>query len=166
MIHIYYGNGKGKTSHAIAIAIRQIACNQKVGWFSFLKQDASSENKILKQYIDMYFQYPINKFYFCCNEEEQDQIKQAQLALFKQVMDTYQQYDCIILDELLDIIDLKMIDLKTVLTFLKKLENKEVIITGRKVDECLLELSDYASDIICIKHPYQKQIQARKGIEY
>ena len=165
MIHIYYGDGKGKTSHAIGICIRQIACDQKVAWIAFLKQE-SSEYQILKQSCDLFVDYPSNKFYFMMNKEEQQEIKQRQIQLWKQIKINTKNYDCIILDELLDAINLEMIELNDVLKYCLDNQDKEIIITGRNPDEKLIEISDYVSEMKCIKHPYQKQIKARKGIEY
>ena len=77
------------------------------------------------------------------------------------------QYDLLILDEILASCNYGIVKEQSVTEFLKNRPEKlEVVLTGRDPSDALMELADYVSEICMRKHPYQKGIQARKGIEF
>lgn len=168
MIHIYHGNGKGKTTAAIGLAIRMAGHHKKCLIMQFLKDGTSGEIMFLKNqsHIDVRYHYPFKKFYFQMDETEKVECIKAQQQLWQEVISST-KYDCIILDEILDAIGLDMISLEDVLDFLKLNHNtKEIILTGRNPDAKLKELCDYETEMIAKKHPYDQHISARKGVEY
>ena len=96
-------------------------------------------------------------------EETTKEIKELFLEVTKKAV----SYDLLVLDELLDVINLGILTDDEVVSFLKnKPENLEVVLTGRNPSEELLEICDYATEMKKIKHPFDKGLNARYGIEY
>lgn len=165
MIHVYHGNGKGKTTAAIGLMIRQLGAGKAVVFAQFLKDGTSSEIAVLKQLQISYMHTLMPKsFYKDMNAQESEEVERScQLVL----QDAFRQTsDCIVLDEILDVLSLGLLQEEDVISLLKKNKHKEIILTGRKPSKDLLELSDYCSECVAIKHPYQKGIKARKGVEF
>lgn len=168
-IHLYCGNGKGKTTAAMGLVLRQIACHKKVVIAQFLKDGNSSEISFLRQQNDvvcLYEQMP-KRFFKQMNDEEKQELKQQQNGLFHKAIDLAKQADCLVLDEVVDALNHKLIDLEEFLDYLRH-RNKEleIILTGRNPDKKIIICADYYTNFICEKHPYTKGVQARKGIEY
>ena len=118
MIHIYHGSGKGKTTTALGLAIRMAGHHKKCLIAQFLKDGTSGEIIFLKNqsHIDVRYHYPFKKFYFQMDETEKTKCIIAQQQLWQEVTSST-GYDCIILDEILDVIGLEMISLERVLKF-------------------------------------------------
>ena len=170
LIHFYYGSGKGKTSAAIGVIIRALAYDLKIVYVQFLKNGMSSENIMLDKYSNVNIMYvnKMDKFTFDMNETELAEIKHLHNENLKKAIDLCEtdQCDILILDEIGDALDLKLIDEKLIFDFLECKPSKvEVILTGHKGIEKIIDLADYVSEINNIKHPFDKGIQARKGID-
>lgn len=168
MIHIYHGNGKGKTTAAIGLAMRMAGHQRKCLIVQFLKDGSSGEITFLKEHtnIDIRYDYPFTKFYFQMNEKEKALCMKSQQQLWENVI-MENKYDCIILDEILDVLGLHMIELDSVIDFLRTYhDTKEIVLTGRNPKSKLKELCDYEMEMTARKHPYDKKIPARKGVEF
>lgn len=171
LIHIYYGDGKGKTSMAIGQSIRSAGAGAKVLFVRFLKNNSSSELNILKQIPSIEIN-EIEKdfgFFFNMNEIQKKEAVSYYTHMFLQTIEKIKtnSYDLLVLDEINVATNLSLINEKLVSDFLtEKPENLEVILTGRDPSETLIDLSDYASKICKIKHPFDQGIQARQGIEF
>ena len=169
MVHLYYGDGKGKTTAAIGSAIRFIGSGGKVLFTSFLKNGDSSEIESLKAIKDIKCIFCEEKYNLFDNldESKDKRLKDAYQKLFYKAEELSKDYGMIILDEFIDAIDFGYIDENYFKEALLKLNEKaEIIITGHTLKEEYLDLFDYISEIKCIKHPYQKGVKPRKGIEY
>ncbi|WP_167957652.1 cob(I)yrinic acid a,c-diamide adenosyltransferase [Anaerosporobacter faecicola] len=169
-IHIYYGEGKGKTTAAIGLAIRAIGAGKQVLLARFLKTNSSSEINALKQLPNITI-IPTNTvfgYYYTLSSEEK---KSAYAYYQKLLVDTctlaYEgHYDLLILDELTYAYCYEFIDLDYLLQFLKNRPTQlEIVITGKHPSPELLNLADYASEIKKIRHPYDKGVLPREGIE-
>jgi len=171
LIHVYYGYGKGKTSSAIGLAIRASGHNKKVLFTSFLKDFSSGEFEVIKnniQNITLFDCAPVENFFNQMSEKEKEDTKKFQhLAFIKTIEKAItENFDVLILDELIDAIDLECITLDEVLGFLSsKPKTLEVIITGHSENVQLIELADYVTEFTSKKHPFSKGISARDGIE-
>ena len=76
-------------------------------------------------------------------------------------------FDCVVLDEILDAVSLGMIQQEELLAFLRKEKGRvEIILTGRNPGDEILELADYITEMKKIRHPYERGIAARKGVEF
>lgn len=168
MIHIYSGNGKGKTTAGFGLVLRQMGHGKQVGIAQFLKDGSSGEMKVLASMhaVDVQATCMPSTFYFQMNEEEQKQTQAAIFSLFQWVQQHAASWDCIFLDEILDVIQLQLLQEEALLSFLQTYKDKEIILTGRHPSKRLQALCDYHTDMREEKHPYQKGISARKGVEY
>ena len=171
LIHIYCGDGKGKTTAAMGLGMRAAGRKKKVLLTQFLKSGRTGELASIEK-LDEYFHIfegkPVNKFVWNMNDEEKAVTKDEHRSRFRKVVDKAidEDYDMLILDESIASINLGFIDLNEVISFLKnKPYGLEVIMTGRNPKEELIDLADYVSEIKCIKHPYEKGIPSRIGIE-
>jgi len=138
MIHLYVGNGKGKTCAAYGLALRALGNGLKVCVFSFLKSENSGEIAFLKQ-LNEKFGYPhINispkehKLYFLLSEEEKKEVKSEVSDLFSILRQTLtkEAYDLIILDEIVDAVNLKLISEEELIALLSE-RKAEIVLTGR-----------------------------------
>lgn len=171
LIHIYCGDGKGKTTAAMGLAIRAAGREKKVFITQFLKSGKSGELvslEKLKEYITFLPGKPVNKFVWNMNDEEKMEAKREHTARFKEIIDIIknEDYDLLILDEIIATINNGFIELNEVIEFLKnKPETLEVVMTGRDPKEELIELANYVTEMKCIKHPFKEGIPSRVGIE-
>ncbi|WP_294578250.1 cob(I)yrinic acid a,c-diamide adenosyltransferase [uncultured Thomasclavelia sp.] len=165
MIQCYYGNGKGKTTAAIGQAIRLLGAGKKIQFIQFLKDGNSSEIKVLKQLgISVFYKKMPELFIDMQDPKMIKEVSQLENELFD-LIDS--NYDVIILDELLDVITLSLINEGKVYDLLVKLkDDHEIILTGRMPSHKIKPILDYSSEIKKHKHPFDKGIKARKGIEY
>lgn len=154
MIHYYYGFGKGKTSAAIGAGMRFVGNGGKVLMVQFLKDNSSSELKSVPFEI---FEAPSQLSF---NPSEDDYLPWINLAL-EYVKNT----DCemIILDEIADLVP-RYINVDRVKELFKT--DKEIIITGHYRQEPLVMVADYVTCFQKEKHPYDRGVIARAGIEY
>lgn len=165
--HLYSGNGKGKTSAALGLILRQVGIKNKVALFQFLKNNNSSELVVLKKLGVQLYGSSIDKFYFQMNEQEKKILKENQQQLFKQVLQTINTVDCIVLDEIVDAIQLGLLSYHDLIHLIKTKPNHvELVITAHSVETKLIHVVDYYTEFNAIKHPYKKGVQARKGVEY
>lgn len=171
LVHIYTGNGKGKTTAAVGLGIRAWGSGMKVLMVQFLKGMESGELIAIRHLGDGFHVkpgQPMRKFTWNMNEEELQLaafIQKQQFAYAKSETLTG-KWDMLILDEIMAAITTGMIPLEDVLSFIKdKPEEMEVVLTGRNAPDSLIEAADYVSIIQEVKHPMNKGISGRRGIE-
>lgn len=171
LIHIYCGDGKGKTTAAMGLILRAVGREKKVLLTQFLKSGRSGELISLeryKDYVEFLLGKPVNKFVWNMNDEEKQQAKEEHTARFKEIVEKVknEKYDLVVLDEIIGTINNGFILVEDVINFLKdKPENLEVVMTGRNPKEELIEIANYVSEIKAIKHPFNEGIPSRIGIE-
>ncbi|VVB62156.1 ATP:corrinoid adenosyltransferase BtuR/CobO/CobP [uncultured archaeon] len=167
-IHVYTGNGKGKTTAAIGLGIRAIGDGLKVIMIQFMKGRRYSEIDVL-QHIKNFTVVQFGRDEFVSKEKpEQIDIDLAQKGLLY-AKDVVQKggYDLVILDEINVAVDFNLITSTDVLELLeKKPETLELVLTGRYASPEIIKHADIVSEILEIKHPYQKGVQSRKGIDW
>jgi len=166
MLQVYTGDGKGKTTAAIGLAVRAAGAGLKVFIGQFVKSMEYNEIKILKNIdnIDVE-QYGLNCFIE--KEPEQKDIKAAQEGL-KEIREilTSDKYDVVILDEANIAVYFDLFSVDELINVIdSRNEGIEVIVTGRKAKEKLMDKADLVTNMQEIKHYYEKGVQARDGIE-
>lgn len=169
MVHIYYGDGKGKTTAAVGLAIRASGSGKTVLFTQFLKSDLSGERRILECIPTITMpKLPKNvKFVFDLTPEEHLEYKKDIVELFRQIKEEINNYDMIIADEIFSAVDVGFITLSEVIDLIITYpKEKELILTGHNLDKSLLVYADYATYMSKIKHPYDSGIKARRGIEF
>ncbi|RLB27910.1 MAG: cob(I)yrinic acid a,c-diamide adenosyltransferase [Deltaproteobacteria bacterium] len=167
LIQIYTGRGKGKTTASLGLAMRAVGHNLKVAIVHFMKIWDYGEVRSLKKLgIDL-FRYGTTEL-IDPNKPSPIDFEEANKALSKaEELIENGGYDILILDEITLAIDFNLIPLKRVVDFLDKKPDKlELVLTGRNCPWELIKRADLVSVIDEIKHPFQKGIEARRGIEF
>lgn len=169
-VHIYCGDGKGKTTTGMGLCVRAAGYGYRVLIYQFMKNNSTSERKILEKIpnITIVNGLECEKFSFQMTEEEKKERKEFYESQFNLLvkMITEESYDVVFFDELIYTIGAGLFDEKLLLDFLKeKPEQLEVILTGQGPSPALTEAADYVSEIRKIKHPFDRGIPSRKGIE-
>lgn len=171
LIHIYCGDGKGKTTAAMGLGIRACGRNKKVLLTQFLKDNDTGELisiEKLGENFQVFKGEPVKKFFKFMTTEEQKQTRSEHEERFRKVTRKAidENFDLLIMDEIIASTNLELIPINEVIEFLKnKPKSLEVVLTGRNPNEQLVELADYVSEIKAVKHPYEKGINSRVGIE-
>ncbi len=170
LIHIYEGDGKGKTTAAVGLCVRCAGSGRKVIFSQFLKDNQSSELKVLKSIEDIQVITAEKTFgfYFNMSEDEKEEAKEVYNRLLIQVIKQASREECdmLVLDEIMAAYSNQLIDRNYLLDFLKnKPYQLEVVLTGRNPAKELVELADYVSEVKKVKHPFDVGISARDGIE-
>lgn len=168
-IHLYYGDGKGKTTAAVGQVIRAAGSGLQVLVFQFLKNNESSERKILEQIPNITClngREPV-KFVSRMNKDEKAETRRYNNKALDEIVKFCSPFDVLLLDEALCAVQLNVLSEEKLLSFLKhKPRGLEVILTGHVITENLLEVADYVTQMTKIKHPYDQGKLAREGIEY
>lgn len=170
LIHIYCGDGKGKTTAAVGLAVRCAGRGNKVLLVQFLKSRDSGELYSLAKLPDIEVMRgkESKKFTFQMNEEEKHALLIEHNKMFEQVLGKIKSggYSLLILDEVIGALNAKVFEMPKLIEFLQhKPENLEVVLTGRNPAPELVEIADYVSEMRKVKHPMDKGIMAREGIE-
>ncbi len=170
LIHIYCGDGKGKTTAAVGLAVRCAGRGNKVLLVQFLKSRDSGELYSLAKLpdIEVIRGKESKKFTFQMNEEEKLALLIEHNKMFEQVLEKIKNggYSLLILDEVIGALNAKVFEMPKLIEFLRhKPENLEVVLTGRNPAPELVEIADYVSEMRKVKHPMDKGIMAREGIE-
>lgn len=170
LIHIYCGDGKGKTTAAVGLAVRCAGRGNKVLLVQFLKSRDSGELYSLAKLPDIEVMRgkESKKFTFQMNEEEKHALLIKHNKMFEQVLAKIKNggYSLLILDEVIGALNAKVFEMPKLIEFLRhKPENLEVVLTGRNPAPELVEIADYVSEMRKVKHPMDKGIMAREGIE-
>ena len=168
LIHVYCGDGKGKTTAAVGLAVRAAGRNFRVTMVQFLKSTDTGELNSLKKIggIRLIRSHEALGFTFRMNEEQKRHAAAVQQQLWEQALAAVESSNLLILDEVMAALSSGMISESQVLDFLnKKPEDLEVVLTGRNPPKAVLERADYISEIKKIRHPFDSGIPAREGIE-
>lgn len=170
LIHIYCGDGKGKTTAALGLAARCSGRGRKVLIVQFLKSQDTGELNTFDRIpeITVIRGKEGHRFSFDMTDEEKAHcMKIHNDNLLRAIhMCRAEKIDLLILDEVIAAYNKDLVDKSMLLDFLRSKPSKlEIAMTGRNPDEPLIELADYVSEIKKIKHPFDKGIPARDGIE-
>jgi len=169
LVQIFTGDGKGKTSAALGTVIRALGYGLKVCIVVFMKGHYPySEWAFLFKVPDV----RIERFGFetftdpnNVKPEEKEEAAKALASAREAVLGG--EYDLVVLDEINIAAAWKLIELDEVVRLIQdKPQNVELILTGRNADAKLVQMADLVTECLNIKHPYDKGIMARKGIDY
>lgn len=168
-IHIYTGDGKGKTTAAMGLAIRAAGCGKRVFVIQFLKGGKSGELESLRRLsIPVWRNSREYDFFPALGEEEKAELLQEHNDMLRRAYQAAQEgaYDLIVLDELICAYELGAVDRSLVIEFLEGDYPTECVLTGRDAPQNLIEKADYVTVMQKRKHPFDRGIMAREGIEY
>lgn len=185
LVHVYTGNGKGKTTSALGLALRAIGHGYEVYMIQFLKggrhigELLASEEKIkqftIKQFGKMcpYSEEMMKGTIDCgnckdCFLSRKEEVAKANEALnFAKSIIKSRKYGLVILDEINNAMDKKLLSIEDVASIIKeKPKEVELVLTGRNAPKGIIELADYATEMREIKHPFNRGVRVRWGIDY
>lgn len=170
LIHIYCGDGKGKTTAAMGLALRAAGNGMQVAIVQFLKGQTSGELRSLELLpnITVIREQMSPKFTFQMNPDELDQTREVHSRYLHRALELAREGRCdmLILDELMGALSCGLIDEALLHELVDhKPEPLELVMTGRNPPQWLLDRADYVSEICKRKHPYDRGIAARLGVE-
>ncbi len=173
LIHIYTGEGKGKTTASIGLAVRAVGQGLKVLFVQFFKEDrAESGEKELFRSMDSGIElirsncrHPI----FTKNKTDRSSVRESINGAYSEAKKKAFSgaFDLLVLDEVMPAVNGGWIDLSDLVEFLgNRPAGLEVALTGRDAPPELVEMADYVTEMLKIKHPFDGGVHARRGIEY
>ena len=168
MIHIYCGDGKGKTTAACGLALRARGAGMEVLFAQFFKSGRSSEIGMLEQCSVKVLLPAAHYGRFKNMDETQKELAALEYeALLSRIADDAPAFGLIVLDEAISAFNHGLVKSETLVSLLKNSgEEREIVLTGRSPAPELCALADYITEMRKIKHPYGKGVKARKGIEF
>ena len=166
-VQVYTGEGKGKTTAALGLAIRALGAGMSVYIAQFAKGMEYSEIKALKRFAPQLVLHQWGRDCFIRRKPEEEDIELAKKGFDHATRAmTSGEYDLIIMDEANIASYYDLITVDDLIAFIdKKPEAVELVITGRKADERVMERADLVTRMVEVKHYYQQGVEARKGIE-
>jgi len=171
LIHVYTGDGKGKTTAAVGLATRALGHGMKVCYCSFHKDPEKygyTEMTSLRKLgatVNSYAKGHPHMNHHLDNQQITDETSKAIIELSELLKKEH--FDLMILDEILISVRDQYFKEENLLRFIEnKPEKMELVLTGRGATQALIGLADYVSEIKKIKHPYDQGILSREGIEY
>ncbi len=167
-VQVYTGNGKGKTTAALGLAVRAVGAGMKVFIGQFVKGMHYSELDVINSDLENITMRQYGRDCFIINEPTPEDKEAAQdgFGRIRQIVGAG-KHELVILDELNIAIYYGLISIDEVLRLIKdKPSHVELVITGRYAPDELLKVVDLVTEMKEVRHYYQNGVQARKGIEF
>lgn len=174
LVHIYHGDGKGKTTAAVGLTLRALGNGLQVVFLQFLKDGSSGEVSLLRHiaqvpdYSLTVMDAATEGFTFSLSAEQKALLLARQNAMLVAAARLCRkgQCDVLVLDEVLHAVNQGLLDRVLLLDLLEmRPAGIEVVLTGRDPSKELLEKADYVTEMRKIKHPYDRGVAARRGVE-
>lgn len=165
MLHLYWGNGKGKTTAAMGLALRALGHGRRVVIVQFLKDGTSGEIAPLRATGAAVYACPNAKFTWLMDEADKAAAREASARALGQAL--AEPFDLLVLDEACAALKSGILDealLRRAVAFAKN--GREVVLTGRDPAPWLQEAADYSTEMRAHRHPYADGVAAREGVEY
>lgn len=169
MVHLYTGDGKGKTTAAAGLAVRALGAGRDVIFCQFLKGRHTCELDGLEKLGAKIIRAECGaKFIFEMNESEREELKRNHIICFDKIFLRAMDFDgVLVLDEVVGAVNAGLIEEKRLLGLINgRSSGLELVLTGRDPSDALIGAADYHTDFVMRKHPYNDGIPARRGIEY
>ena len=170
MLHLYTGDGKGKTTAAVGLAARAAGRGIRVCFAQFMKGNESGEIVSLAQIpkVTVHRSNKVFGFYNDLTDEEKAELTDIHNDILREVLIRAKTGMCgmVILDELTYPLMWNLVNMELVKSLLALSKNIEIVVTGRNAADFLVEQADYITEMKAVRHPFDKGVQARIGIEY
>ena len=169
LIHLYCGEGKGKTTAAMGLALRAAGAGKRVLVLQFFKDGSSSEVRALGRFdnVDVVAHRRQFGFFWTLSDAEKEEARVYYTGLLEEVMAESGAYDLLVLDEAMSACTNRVIDEGRLLALLAdKPEGLEVVLTGRDPSQAMIDRADYVTEMKKIKHPFDRGVPARRGVEF
>ena len=167
-LHLYYGQGVGKTTRTVGLAIRAAGNDLQVTFIQFMKSGASGEVAILKQIPNIHYRCPGKHPFIMSGGPQAIHYEHADKASDYALDAVANGSQLIICDEMLNTLIFKILEQEKLLELIAqcKTANIELVMTGRSAPPELVREADYVTEFVQIKHPYYSGAKSREGIEY
>ena len=165
MLHLYWGNGKGKTTAAMGLVLRALGHGQRVVIVQFLKDGTSGEIAPLRAAGAAVYACPNAKFTWLMDEAVKAAAREASARALGRAL--AEPFDLLVLDEACAALKSGILDealLRRAVAFAKN--GREVVLTGRDPAPWLQDAADYSTEMRAHRHPYADGVAAREGVEY
>lgn len=169
MIHLYCGDGKGKTTAAMGLTIRMAGADMRVLTAQFFKDGSSSEMNVLRGLPNVELRHcdTVKGRYARLTQEQRLQAKRDYTAFLRGIMAEAAEYDLVVLDEVISACNHCVVPEQELVGFLEReREAREIVLTGRDPSAALLACADYITEMKKQRHPFDRGIAARFGVEY
>lgn len=167
MIHVYYGNGKGKTTAALGLALRTAGYGRNVVIVQFLKNSSSGELESLSKFPNIRL-FRGKSGGFKMNETQCAETKEIHNCNLSSAAELVfgGKCDLLVLDEGMDALRKGLLDEELFRKIIFFSPDIEIVITGHQPVDWLIETADYVTEMLKKKHPFDNGVKARKGIEF
>ena len=165
MLHLYWGDGKGKTTAAMGLALRALGHGRRVVILQFLKDGSSGEIEMLRRCGAVVYACPNAKFTWLMTDAERAEARRTNTRTLQTILQG--SFDLLVLDEACAALKSNILDealLRKAAAFAK--DGREVVVTGRDPAPWLQDAADYSTEMQMHKRPYTQGIAAREGVEY
>ncbi|MCL2148145.1 MAG: cob(I)yrinic acid a,c-diamide adenosyltransferase [Methanomassiliicoccaceae archaeon] len=168
LVHVYTGNGKGKTTASLGLGFRAAGRGLEVLMIQFLKPPENYGEHVSAERFPNFTILPLGLDHMVSKVPKERDIKVAQDTLQRARDEIYSgKYDLVILDEVNNAMSWKLLDPAEVVGMLEgRPANIEIVLTGRGAPKEIVEYADLVTEMTLVKHPFDKGVRARKGIEY
>ncbi|SDF26065.1 cob(I)alamin adenosyltransferase [Sporolituus thermophilus DSM 23256] len=169
LIQVYTGNGKGKTTASLGLALRACGHGFKVCMFQFMKNNPDYGEMKAAHLLPGFKIIPVgrNEFVNLKNPESIDiQLARDGWELAKSVLRS-REYNIVILDEINVAMACGLVDTREVVSFLQEIKGEtEILLTGRYAPAEIIAIADLVTEMCEVRHPYSQGVEARQGIDY
>ncbi len=167
MIHVYYGNGKGKTTAAMGLAIRAAGHGRSVIVVQFLKSSPTGEEQSLSKFPNIRLLRGKSGGFAMTDREKAETADIHNLNLKCACESAFRgECDLLVLDEGMDALRKGLLDEEALRKLIFSCPGTEIVITGHQPVDWLIDAADYVTEMKKLKHPFDRGIGARQGIEY
>jgi cob(I)alamin adenosyltransferase len=168
LVHVYTGNGKGKTTAALGLALRAMGNDLEVAMVQFMKCDQYYGEYEISKKLPHLTLLPMGRDCLI----HQDRVTQADLDAATEALERSHQllhsgkYDMLIMDEVNVSTKFGLVKVEDLVQLIRERPPKvELVLTGRYAPPEIIEMADLVTEMRCVKHPYTKGVPARAGIE-
>ena len=167
LLHLYTGDGKGKTTAAVGLACRAAGAGMRVLFVQFLKGRDTGELASLAKLGVCVLRTEVKKFSPEMDARERAVCREEQGRCFAQARAAFADYDLVVLDEAFGAVSTGMLDAGELLACVRRRPSgTELVLTGRGAPQAFVDCADYVTEMRGVKHPYTRGVQARRGIEF
>ena len=165
MIHVYTGDGKGKTTAAVGLVVRAVGRGKRAVFFQFMKAWPSGEVGILQRLGVLIDREWNGKFIGDAPTKKQRRMVERQYARVSEVFK--KNFDIVVLDEILVTLRLGLLEESDIIHLMQsRPKNVELVLTGRGATQAIIQKADLITNMQKIKHYFDAGVEAREGIEY